>query len=102
MSTERTTVFLMANLGSEISRILEWKEKGDEENTLQCVERARSILSEINGRPEMLSRAQEINILGRIVDDALVDKSAYDIRAEDLKSYFYPFALRVLSERKYV
>jgi len=96
MSTVRSTRFLMANLGSEVSRILNWKEKGDMEMARKCLGRAESILEQIVSAPEMKGRSEEIVLLKDVIRDLLRQKSAYSINGHQLKEYFLPFASRIL------
>lgn len=91
MNTARTPLFLMANLGAEVSRLLSSKEKGDTTLIKHSLERAERILVEIQTLPEMRSRAIELAALHEaIATDGLASPQA-------LKAYFEPFALRAVS-----
>ena len=95
MNTERSARFLMANLGSEVSRILNWKEKGDMEMAKKCLGRAESILEQIVSAPEMKGRNEEIILLRDVIKDLFRQESAYSINGHQLKEYFLPFAERI-------
>ena len=95
MTLTRTPTFLMANLGSEVSRILDWKEKGDIDMALKCYERAKSIEKEIAEAPSMKDREAELGILRDVIDDLFQEKSRYEIKSSTLKEYFYPFTHRI-------
>lgn len=92
----------MANLGSEVSRILEWKAKGDMDMALKCRQRADKIFQDIVSDSTMLKRVAEMQILGELIDDLFADEPKYTVHSSSLKSYFYPFASSVLSQNNYV
>ncbi|OHA17695.1 MAG: hypothetical protein A2664_03700 [Candidatus Taylorbacteria bacterium RIFCSPHIGHO2_01_FULL_46_22b] len=94
MSVVRTPRFLIANLGSEVSRLLDWKEKGDRENAEKCLVRAHVILKQLSSAPEMKARGAELSLLEDVIDDTVRESPKYEIRGDALKEYFYPFASR--------
>src|SRR3989344_1783101 len=96
MNTERSTRFLMANLGSEVSRILNWKEKGDMEMAKKCLERAEGILEQVASAPDMRERREEITLLKDVIEDLFRPKSVYSVTGYQLKEYFLPFATRIV------
>ena len=104
MSTKRTAAFLMANLGSEVSRLYAWKNKGDIDSARACYERAKKILARVEQNIEMQSRKQELLILGNVIDDVLRKKPKYTVSEIQLKDYFLPiavsFAMRMNSSGK--
>ena len=95
MKTERTSVFLMANLGSEVSRIFSAKEKNNPNLLVSAITRARAILSELKTLPDIKNN-KEIDILADVIDDLGQVTPKYQIIPEHLKSYFYPFAMKVM------
>lgn len=96
MNADRNSLFLMANLGSEVSRLLSFKEKGDLEEAKKSCLRSEQILNQISDCPDMKSRQPEIIILKDIIEDLVVPKNRYSIIPEDLRNYFTPFAARLL------
>ena len=96
MNTQRTPVFYMANLGAEVSRALVSRERGDIENTKNAINRSLSIIEKVLSFDEMQSRAPEINILKNLLE-SITNGDFSPRESENLKSYFYPFASRVIS-----
>ena len=60
MNTARTSLFLMANLGAEVSRIISAQEQKDADTASTALARAENILDEITRLPDMQPRAQEL------------------------------------------
>ena len=95
MITKRTSVFLMANLGSEVTGIFSAKEKGDSLMLNMAIGRAKSILKKLKSLPDTKNN-KEIDILADVIDDLGQITPKYQIVPEHLKSYFYPFAMKVM------
>ena len=95
MNTARTPLFLMANLGSEVNKMISAKEKNDPEMLTSAINKARPIFSDLKMIPEM-KKNKEIDILFDVIDDLGQKSSKYKISSQHLKSYFYPFATRLL------
>jgi len=86
----------MANLGAEVSRALSAQEKGDTQATENAITRSMSIIEKILSFEEMKPRTGEINILKKILKSISENNTNFSPReSENLKSYFYPFALRL-------
>jgi len=92
-----TTDFLMANLGSEMSRLFSAQENGKIERSLASAERARIIIAELIEHPALQGRTSEVEMLETILDDSLLATPLLAIRPSDLRSYFAPFALKSLA-----
>ena len=95
MKTERTSVFFMANLGSEVSRIFSAKESGDLKILQMAMAKAKSIISELKKLPDTKNN-KEIDILVDVINDLGQKNQKYQVSQEYLKSYFYPFAVRLM------
>jgi len=95
MNTARTSLFYMANLGSEISRALLEYKKEDFENMHNSISRAKDIIRKLEKFPEMKGRTWELEILESIIDDLNIKKLELD--ANQLMNYFTPFATRLMS-----
>lgn len=93
---ERSSLFLMANLGSEVSRLLSFEEKGDVVEVEKSYQRSKRILEQIEDCPQMKSRHMEVAILGEVIEDLVTSKKKYSVYSEDLQNYFIPFATRLL------
>lgn len=94
MNTARTPLFYMANLGSEVSRILLEYKKEDFEKMRHSILRARNIIEKIEEFPEMKGRTGELEILKLIIDD--LNQKKIEINKEHLINYFTPFARRLV------
>lgn len=95
MNTNRTPLFYMANLGSEVSRVLlEYKNK-DFEKMRHSISRAKNIIEKIEELPEMKKRTGELEILKSILND--LNQKKLEINSEHLINYFTPFAMRFIS-----
>lgn len=97
MNTARTPLFLMANLGSEVSQIFSHIEKGDLSSAKSSRSRAERIVRAILLHPSMKNRTGEVEILEEIMEDVFVPHRRFSITKAEIDSYFLPFALRVLS-----
>lgn len=96
MNTERTSLFLMANLGSEVSKIFSAKEKGNKNLFEGAMNRAKIIISKLKELPDTKNN-KEIDILKDVILDLENIDQKYQISAEQLKSYFYPFILELMN-----
>ena len=92
----RTPQFLMANLGSEISRLLDWKEKGEKALAKKSLTHSLRILDQIGRFPEMQRRAGELLQLRAVIEDIVSDVHKYSVTRDDIQDYFFPFALRTM------
>lgn len=95
MNAERTPLFYMANLGSEVSRALLEYENKDFERMKSSILRARDIMRKIEEFPEMKGRTGELEILKSIIE-SLNDKK-FEQDKNQLLDYFSPFASRLMS-----
>lgn len=95
----RSTLFLIANLGSEITKIFSAKKTKNHSMLETALKNAESIISELKNISETRDN-KEVDILGDIVQDFKEVKPKYDIPREDFEAYFYPFALKLLSTNK--
>jgi hypothetical protein len=93
---ERTPLFLMANLGSEVSRIFNAKEKSDNVMLENALKKAKEIISHIMQFPEMKSRIIELESISLVISDISSEDPQMHISPEHLKSYFLPFAMRLM------
>ena len=97
MNTQRTSLFLMANLGAEVSRIILLTEKHDDALAREAFIRANKIITEIKALPDMKTRLQEIDALSKVIENILESKPAFHVPAKHIKSYFLPFSLRLMA-----
>lgn len=100
MNNTHTSLFLMANLGSEMTRLFSAKEKNDIEKLRGATLRAQGIISQIEIFPEMKDRMGEIDKIKYIVEDCNKSLSVLNIRKKDIESYFLPFVLNLMKQNK--
>ncbi len=93
--TQKTPLFLMANLGSEVSKIISAKEKNNAVMLDLATQKTTSIISELKEKSG-INHNKEIDILSDVINDLTQEKSKYQISAKNLKSYFLPFAIRLM------
>lgn len=94
MNTDRTPLFYMANLGSEMSRtILEFQKK-DFEKMHNSIIRSMGIIEKIEKFPEMKGRTGELEILKSIIED--LNQKKFELDKDQLINYFTPFAMRLM------
>jgi len=95
MNTNRTPLFYMANLGSEISRALLEFQKKDFEKMRNSVIRSKNIIEKIEEFPEMKGRTGELKILKSIIED--LSQKKFELDQDQLINYFTPFAMRLMT-----
>jgi hypothetical protein len=95
MNTNRTPLFYMANLGSEMSRVLLEYEKKDFGKMRNSVIRAKDIITKVEEFPEMSGRTGELEILKSIIED--LNQKKFELKKDQLLDYFSPFATRLMS-----
>lgn len=85
---EKPLHFYVANLGSEIQRMLSWKEKGDMEAMHNARKRALAIIATVKNFGNS-SASAEMDILEKALEEDILSR-------DQAFSYFSPFALRTL------
>jgi len=92
---ERTALFLMANLGSELVRFFSFR--GEHKNDLaqESADRAFKIIAQIAEKDSAGARGEAL-IFKAVIEDALSAAPCYKIYEEEINSYFAPLAERVL------
>jgi hypothetical protein len=98
MNTTHTALFLMANLGAEVSRIISAQERGDKDSASAALLRAENILNEVGHLPDMKPRAEELKILGEVLRSLTASNPTCTVSPTHLKSYFTPFAVRLMRD----
>ncbi|MDO8492384.1 MAG: hypothetical protein Q7S34_01970 [bacterium] len=96
MKTKRTTLFLMANLGSEMARLFALQKGGEIDLARKSADRAIIIINKLLARPEIGAGKKEIEILKTLTEDMLLPSPYYMVNEEEISSYFMPFAVRLL------
>jgi len=92
---KRNSLFLMANLGSEVTKIISAKNRNDQILLTEYSAHADKILKEILSLPDMKEREIEIKTLAEVITDISKAKSSLDISSVNIISYFTPFVMRL-------
>lgn len=94
---EKPIYFYVANLGSEIQRILVWKEKGDSLAMHNAYKRAVHIIEKVKSFGNKSANA-EMEILLDSLDKLIsVDRGA-PFNKDQISAFFNPFAVKVVNE----
>ncbi|GEM_PF-800018 len=99
MNTQRTSAFLMANLGSEVTRLISARERNNQAQIGACYKRSLTILKEIFSMPDMHTRVAEINILSDLIHDLANANPMLHVSRKNIVSYFTPFSIRVVNSQ---
>ena len=99
MTNERTSLFLMANLGAEVARLIAARERNNRDEILASLARAEHILDEVTALHDMESREEELSILRDSLKSLAHKQERLSVTPLYLKSYFMPFALRLMTMR---
>ena len=98
MKAKRTTIFYIANLGSELSRAVSLAKKKDLEASKSAFERSEAVLEKIMSEGSETAQ-QEMAILKEVIADLKDGGEKFSVTSEDLENYFMPFALLVTKEQ---
>ncbi len=88
-------IFLAANLGSEITRLLHAKAESSLDRMRGSYERACDIVKEIRANTGSGGQS-ELGVLQTVLDDLMQSRPVLSVRAETLQAYFLPFVHKVL------
>lgn len=81
----------MANIGSEVFRSIQWKNKGNEEYCSMAFERALELFDLTMADPKNLHRLREIARARELFADFFYGGNKYGATAESWQKYFYAF-----------
>lgn len=98
MKTTRTPLFLMANLGSEVSQVFLNMEKRETKMAQSSLSRSNRIISELLSCPELQGRTKEVEIVKDIIESTFLGNGRYEVKRDDIENYFQPFALRLMRQ----
>jgi len=89
----------MANLGTEITRIFNFKEMGKIERARESARRASKIIESLVVHPNINGGKKEIEMIKEVmIDDVLSSTPQYRISKKNVADYFMPFSIRALAE----
>lgn len=93
---ERTPLFYLANLGSEVNRIFTLKEKGLLKEAEGAYARAIGIVDKLLNHPGLEGRTGEIKMLKDYLEQSMTSEHLQVLKKE-WQGYFSPYANRLLS-----
>jgi len=83
----------MGNIGSEVFRLINLKEKADSKGAQSSFIRILELIDLTIGDERWKDRLFEILRLREVICDFYLDKKIYNVSVKNLKKYFIPFAL---------
>ena len=93
---ERTPLFYLANLGSEVHRIFTLKEKGLTKESEAAYARAIGIVDKLLKHPDLEGRTGEVKILKDYLEQS-VRSDRVQFFKKEWQIYFSPYANRLFS-----
>jgi len=81
----------LANVGSEIERALNWREKGNTGYATTAFERALELLDYTTEDMGNFYRLRELRRLREVIVDYFAGDNVYNSSPESFKNYFYGF-----------
>lgn len=93
---ERTSLFYLANLGSEVNRIFTLKEKGLVKESEGAYARAMGIVEKLLNHPDLEGRTAEIKMLRDYLKQSMESEQVQSFKKE-WQGYFSPYANRLFS-----
>jgi uncharacterized alpha/beta hydrolase family protein len=97
--SQRSTLFLMANLGSAISRALSFLENDEKELFEKAKEECLKIIGEILENNDSKGAVAEASILKDLLLQKEGKKLGNSVKRSELNAYFSPFSLRLLQKQ---
>lgn len=94
MNAKRDANFYMANLGSEMTRLISARDRGDQAAMVASAERCLSLANQAIEAETIPAHRNEIAILKGVIADVLAGNPQYTVTQSAATAYFYPFALR--------
>ncbi|MDE2188439.1 MAG: hypothetical protein KGJ35_01780 [Patescibacteria group bacterium] len=99
MNPQRTTQFLMANLGVEITRLFGYKKNGNIADAITSGKRACKIIDSLESHHDINGGKKEVEMIREVmINDALSIKPKYHVTEAQISSYFAPFSMRALAD----
>lgn len=90
----------MGNIGAEISRVIHWHERKDQESKEKALWRALELIDLTISDRRWKPRLFEICRLREVICDLFLGKNIYKISTKHLKDYFLFFALLAQNSKK--
>jgi len=89
--SEFTIYEQLANVGSEVERAINWKNKGEDEYSRRAAKRALELLHFTIDEYNQFSRLKELTRLYEVLVDYFWGKNTYGSSDQLWQSYFRPF-----------
>lgn len=83
----------LANIGSEVSRVSSWQERGDMARQEQAAARAFELLDLTIADPRWRGRRRELTRLREVSLDVYCGCRQYGVSLKELQAYFFPYAV---------
>jgi len=99
MNVQRTSLFLMANLGAEVSRIISARDRKENGVMTASLRRADKMIEEIMMLEDMKPRKVEVELLSNAIRSIIEPSTDMSINTKSLQDYFTPFIDRFTSTR---
>lgn len=81
----------MANIGSEVERAINWKNKNNKEYSNMAFERALELIDLTVADKKNFHRLNEISRIRELLADYFVGENDYSSSDQEWKKYFYSF-----------
>ncbi len=88
---ELSLVEQLANVGTDIERVIRWKQKGNETYSQQAFERALDLLDLTIADPKNKTRLKEIVRTREVLIDYFVYDNEYNSTDQSWQDYFFAF-----------
>jgi len=88
----------MANIGSEVTRVVNLKEKNDKELSENSAWRVLEMIDSTLSDRRWKGRLREVFFLRDVFCDYLFNYGNFDVLGNNLKEYFLPFALLAMQK----
>lgn len=90
----------MANIGSEVNRSINWKNKNNQEYKIKAFERALELFDLTISDPKNKKQVQEIYRARELFCDYIIGVNLYKSRDKQWQKYFYYFNLASAKQHK--
>ncbi len=88
----------LANIGSEVERALNWRQKGNPEHSQKALERALALIELTIADPRHTSRLKEITRLREALLDFFLGENQFQTTPQFWQKYFYAFGYAARSK----
>ncbi|MBM3298020.1 MAG: hypothetical protein FJY83_10550 [Candidatus Aminicenantes bacterium] len=89
----------LANVGSEVERALNWKERGNMEYSRLALERALELLGLTIDDPRHRSRLKEMTRLREALLDFFLGNNEFRSTERSWRGYFYAYAIAAAAQK---